>query len=139
MSHVPKELIYTDLLGDAVPLPQFTRQSDGKQMEAKGEAAPFVQMVDPDGYPVSVNKPLPVVQKGSIAMESWEGSTNTRKTFPDERHGFSIVNDGDSDISFTINGNTRIVRQDEFYSALFEPFLVVDINTTSAYRAEVLK
>lgn len=139
MSLVPKELIYTHLLGDAVPLPQFTRQSDGEQVEALGEKAPFVQIVGADGNPISSNKPLPVIQKGSIAKEPWEGNSDITKTFPDERHGFSLVNDGDSDVFFTINGYTRRVKVDEYYGALFEPFLVVEIKTTSAYRAEVLK
>lgn len=139
MSLIPKELIYTDLMGDAVPVPQFTRRSDGKQVEAQGEKAPFVQLVDADGQPISSSKPFPVIQKGSIAMESWEGDSDTTKTFPEERHGFSLVNDGDSDVTFTINGQTRTVRADEYYSALFEPFLVVQINATTAYRAEVLK
>lgn len=139
MSLIPKDLIYTDLMGDAVPVPQFTRRSDGKQVEAQGEKAPFVQLVDADGQPISSSKPFPVIQKGAIAMESWEGESDTTQTFPEGRHGFSLINDGDNDVVFTINGQTRTVKANEYYSALFDPFLVVEIKASGAYRAEVLK
>lgn len=79
------------------------------------------------------------IQKGTVAMESWQGNTNEVRTFPTERFGFSIVNDGTTDVTFTINGNTRVVKKYESYGALFDPFVAVGIVTTSAYRAEVLK
>lgn len=79
------------------------------------------------------------IQLGTIAMESWEGSENIIKSFSSDRFGFSIVNDGLSDVSFTINGNTRKVKPGEPYSALFEPFTSVSITGNSAYRAEVLR
>lgn len=79
------------------------------------------------------------VQLGTIAGESWEGSSNITKTFPSKRFGFSIINDGATDVIFTISGNTRTLKRYEAYSALFEPFTSVQITTTSAYRAEVLK
>jgi len=79
------------------------------------------------------------IQKGTVAMESWQGNANEVRTFPSERFGFSIVNDGLTDVTFTINGNTRVVKKYEVYGALFEPFTAVDIVTTSAYRAEVLR
>lgn len=105
-----------------VPVPQYFN-------EAKGE---FEVLTGRDGANA-------FIQQGSIAMESWEGSVNEVITFESNRFGFSIVNDGTSDVVFTINGNTRKVRKYEAYSALFEPFTSVDIATTSAYRAEVLK
>lgn len=75
---------------------------------------------------------------GSIAEEYWEGSVNITKTFPAARVGFSIVNDGASDLTFTINGVTRRVKTGESYQSRFSPFTQVVINTSSAYRAEVL-
>jgi hypothetical protein len=76
--------------------------------------------------------------RGSIAMESWT-EANPMTSFPSLRYGFSIVNDGTADLSFTINGYTRTVRPGEGYNALFEPFKSLTINATSAYRAEVLR
>ena len=71
-------------------------------------------------------------------MESWT-EANPITTFPTERYGFSIMNDGTADLSFTINGYTRTVKPGEGYNALFEPFTSVSIAATSAYRAEVLR
>lgn len=75
---------------------------------------------------------------GTIAMESWT-NTNPILTFPSSRYGFSIINDGTADLTFTINGTTRTVKVGENYSALFDPFTSVAINATGAYRAEVLR
>lgn len=77
-------------------------------------------------------------ERGSIAMEAWDNS-NPVTTFPNERYGFSVVNDGIADLTFTINGVTRKVKVGESYSALFEAFTDITINATSSYRAEVLK
>lgn len=77
--------------------------------------------------------------RGTVAMEAWEGSANITKTFTSSRYGFSIVNDGTADVSFTINGQTRKVKPGESYNALFEPFTTVTIAAASAYRAEVLR
>ena len=77
--------------------------------------------------------------RGTIAMEAWEGSANTTQTFSSNRYGFSIVNDGTADLTFTINSQTRKVKPGENYSALFEAFTSVTIAATSAYRSEVLR
>lgn len=77
--------------------------------------------------------------RGTVAMEAWEGSANITKTFTEDRYGFSVVNDGTADLTFTIGDQTRRVKPGEFYNALFEPFTTLTINATSAYRAEVLK
>ncbi|UTI44444.1 hypothetical protein [Niallia sp. RD1] len=78
-------------------------------------------------------------ERGSIAMEAWEGSSSTTKTFLSKRYGFSIINDGTADLTFTINEQTRRVKPGEGYNALFEPFTEVSISATSVYRAEVLR
>lgn len=79
------------------------------------------------------------ITRGTIAMESWQGSANISKTFTSARYGFSVVNDGTTDLTFTINTQTRTVKPGESYHALFEPFTSVTITATSAYRAEVLR
>lgn len=78
------------------------------------------------------------IQLGTVAEESWEGNENITKTFPSIRHGFSIVNDGTEDLTFTINTQIRKVKSGESYSALFRPFQTVTITARTAYRAEVL-
>lgn len=76
--------------------------------------------------------------RGTIAMEAWEYGDVIPVPFPSNRYGFSIVNDGIADLTFTINGYTRTVKPGEPYNALFKPFTSITINATSAYRAEVL-
>lgn len=78
------------------------------------------------------------VQLGTVAQEAWEGSADITKAFPSNRFGFSIINDGTADLTFTINGQSRTVKSGEGYSALFDAFTQVTINTTGTYRAEVL-
>jgi hypothetical protein len=77
--------------------------------------------------------------RGTIAMESWEGSADVTNTFDSNRYGFSVVNDGTADLTFIINEQTRRVKPGEGYNALFEPFTNVSIIATSPYRAEVLR
>lgn len=79
------------------------------------------------------------IQLGTVAQESWEGSASITKTFPTNRYGFSIMNDGTADLTFTINGNTRTVKPGEGYNSLFAAFTSVIITASSAYRAEVLE
>jgi hypothetical protein len=102
--------------------PQFYDESVGEYVIAKGsDGAPYYRA------------------RGTIAMEAWEGSANITKTFTDKRYGFSVMNDGTANLTFTINTQTRTVKPGEAYSALFEPFTTVTIAATTAYRAEVLR
>lgn len=76
--------------------------------------------------------------RGTIAMEAWTNAAPIT-TFPSARYGFSIINDGTADLTFTINSYTRTVKVGESYSALFDAFTSLTINATGAYRAEVLR
>lgn len=78
------------------------------------------------------------IQKGTVAEESWEGNTSIVKQFQDSRYGFSIVNDGTTDLTFDINGQVRRVKPGESYYSLFKAFTSVSIVAESLYRAEVL-
>jgi hypothetical protein len=116
--------------------------ADTKKLKlAMGEVAPQFYDETIDDYVIAKGSDgAPYYRaRGSIAMEAWEGSSNTTQTFTDSRYGFSVVNDGTTDLTFTINGQTRKVKVGESYSALFQPFTSVTINATSAYRAEVLR
>lgn len=110
-------------------------------IKAQGVPAPQYFNAEANDYEVITGRDGAnmFVQLGTIAGESWQGNANITKTFPSKRFGFSIVNDGDGDVVFTINGNTRVVKQYEAYASLFRPFTSVNIVTTSAYRAEVLE
>lgn len=107
---------------------------------ANGKIAP--QFYDPilDDYVIAQgDNGTPFYRaRGTIAMESWTDQ-NPITSFPDNRFGFSIINDGSADLTFTINGNTRTVKPGENYSALFDAFTSLTITATSAYRAEVLR
>lgn len=109
--------------------------------DAKGQPTPNYYNPNTDKYEVleGVHGGPFYTHRGTVAMESWEGSTTITKTFDDERYGFAIMNDGIADLTFTIHGNIRTVKPGEGYSALFEPFTSLSINAASSYRAEVLK
>ena len=112
--------IITDI--DRRPVPQYFNEKTNQYEPIKGRdgANSFIQL-------------------GTVAQEAWEGSANITKTFPSNRYGFSIMNDGTADLTFTINGQTRRVKPGEGYSALFPAFTSITITATSAYRAEVLE
>lgn len=107
---------------DRWPIPQYFNEKTNRYEVIKGRegANSFIQL-------------------GTVAQEAWEGSSNTTKSFPSSRYGFSILNDGTSDLTFTINGNTRRVKPGEGYNALFPAFTSVSIVASSPYRAEVLE
>ncbi|MED3911551.1 BppU family phage baseplate upper protein, partial [Peribacillus simplex] len=60
---------------------------------------------------------------------------NITKTFTDKHHGFSIINEGTSSLSFTINDLTFTVKGGESFKEGFAPFTEVSITSTGAYRA----
>lgn len=79
------------------------------------------------------------IQLGTVAMEVWNHTDTPIQTFPSNRFGFSIVNEGIDALSFTINGQTRTVKKGGSYSSLFEPFTSVTVTATTEFQAEVLK
>lgn len=113
---------------------------DKSLVTASGQPAPqyFNPVADRFEYIHGRDGANSFIQMGTVAMEAWEGSTNIIKDFPDSRHGFSIINDGTANLSFTINGQTRKLLPGEGYDALFLPFTTVQITASSPYRAEVL-
>jgi hypothetical protein len=108
---------------------------------ANGKPAPayYNDSTEQYEYLKGVNGGPYYTHRGTVAQEAWEGNATITKTFTENRYGFSIMNDGAADLTFTINSQTRTVKPGEAYSALFDPFTTVTITTTSAYRAEVLK
>lgn len=73
---------------------------------------------------------------GGSAKEPFNGSTDVTHTFTQTMRGFVITNDGlTDDITVTIDGGEYLVRAGETFIETFEPFTVVEIKTTSPYRA----
>lgn len=103
------------------------------------EAVPQYFNKDTDQYEVieGYHGANSFIQKGTVAEESWEGNVDVAKSFPSNRYGFAVVNDGTSDLTFTINNQTRRVKPGEAYYSLFKAFTTVTIITNSLYRAEV--
>jgi hypothetical protein len=108
--------------------------------DVKGTPAPSYYNEDIDDYDVyqGKNGGAYFFQRGTIAMEAWD-NTAPITTFPDNRYGFFIVNDGTSDLTFTLNSYLRTVKPGEKWSSCTEAFTSLTINATGAYRAEVYK
>ena len=68
------------------------------------------------------------------AKQPLNGSGNTTITFTSPMQGFVIVNDGSTNLTFTINGDTYTVKPNEKFPECFEPFTSVTIVTTGAFR-----
>ncbi|MDR6883100.1 fibronectin type III domain-containing protein [Bacillus sp. 3255] len=77
-----------------------------------------------------------------VSDEPFSGSGNLTKEFTSEMTGIEISNDsvpgtvGAADLTFTINGKTRVVKAGEVVSGRYKPFTVVTINSTVPWRAE---
>lgn len=67
-------------------------------------------------------------------IEYFSGSANTTKTVNGHATGFGIVNDGSSDLTFTINGLTITVKIGETFDDDFPYFESVTVTTTGAFR-----
>ena len=68
-------------------------------------------------------------------QEPFSGDKNVKHTFSKRMTGFFITNDGDSPLTFTIQGFTISLLAGETFRESFDPFTVVDIRTTVPYRA----
>lgn len=49
---VNKDIIYTEIFGSMVLLPQFERKQDGKPQLVQGDKAPYTQLIDSNGNPL---------------------------------------------------------------------------------------
>ncbi len=86
-----------------------------------------------DNLPTNQNVSL----SGRVIKKMWNGNSTTIETFETAMQGFSIVNDGESDITVLINSLTFTVKSGEDFNGVFDPFTTVTITTTSPYRAFV--
>jgi hypothetical protein len=69
---------------------------------------------------------------GSTATTYTNNSRETDNAYPWK--SLSIINDGNSDLTFTVNNITTTVKSNEEFSDNFENFFAVQINSDIAYR-----
>lgn len=69
------------------------------------------------------------------AQQPFYGSVSVEHTFSKQMQGFCIINDGNADLTFTINEETYTVKSKETFNEYFKPFTTVNIVTTGAFRA----
>lgn len=69
------------------------------------------------------------------AREPFAGSSNTTKTFSKTMYGLFVANDGASDLTVTVNGETFTVKTGKEFREYFDAFTTCTITTTVAFRA----
>jgi hypothetical protein len=108
--------------------------------DVKGMPGPSYYNPDSDEYEIyqGANGGAYFFQRGTVAQEAWN-DTAPITTFPSNRYGFFITNDGTANLTFTINGYTRTVKPGEKYQSCFDAFTSLTISATGAYRGEVYK
>lgn len=77
------------------------------------------------------------IEKGRIIKDAFSGSEDVTKSYNTPMFGFGIVNDGEEELSFTINEFTIVVAPFETFDDLFEPFKTVTVNAADRFRAVV--
>jgi hypothetical protein len=90
-----------------------------------------------DDYEVvqGTNGAAQVSLAGRNAREPFSGTTNMTKNFSKSMNGFCISNDGGSDLTFRIGGDTFTVKANEVFTESFAPFTNVTVTTTVPFRA----
>lgn len=77
------------------------------------------------------------IEKGRVVKDAFSGVSSITKNYSTFMFGFGIVNDGDSDLTVSINDFNILVKPYESFDDLFEPFTSVTITATDAFRAVV--
>lgn len=78
-------------------------------------------------------------QRGTVTIDYITSSTSVTKTYSNRCYGFSLANDGTSDITAVINGLTITVKEGETFDSLFKPFSSISINATNTPFRAVIK
>lgn len=77
------------------------------------------------------------IERGRIVKDAFSGSSTTTKNYQTKMYGFGIVNDGESNLTVTINSFNIVVKPDETFDDLFDPFTSVTITGNTNFRAVV--
>lgn len=86
--------------------------------------------VNPDGS-------LDVKLTGSNVKDYFSGTSNTTRSGFGTGKSFAITNDGNADLTFTIDSLTITVRPGEVFDDKFNDFTSVTVTTTVPFRAIV--
>lgn len=68
------------------------------------------------------------------AKEPFDGSADQTVTFDNRMYGLYLSNDGASDITVTVNGETFTVKAGKEFREYFDPFITCDITAAVAYH-----
>lgn len=77
------------------------------------------------------------IERGRIVKDSFSGNTTITKSYTTQMFGLGIVNDGESDISVSINGFTIVLKAGEAFDDLFDAFNTFTITGNSEFRTVV--
>lgn len=77
------------------------------------------------------------IERGRIVKDVFSASENIIKQYQTEMYGVGIVNDGLSDVTFTINELSILVKPGESFDDLFEPFNEIHFTATDSFRAVI--
>lgn len=77
------------------------------------------------------------IERGRIVKDAFSGNANVTKSYGEEMFGLGIVNDGESDLTVTLNGFTLVLKAGESFDDLFDAFTSFSITATGAYRTVV--
>lgn len=77
------------------------------------------------------------IERGRIIKDAFNGSSTTTKNYLTKMYGFAIVNDGESDLTVSINSFNIVVKSGESFEDLFDPFTSLTISGNSAFRVVV--
>ena len=113
--------------------------TDQDLLRAKNGNAPQYYNPRTDKYEVLTGRDgaNSFIEKGRVVKDVFSGNESIVKTYATPMSGFGLVNDGVEDVTFIINGMQIVVRENEAWDDLFEPFNTVTINATDSFRAVV--
>jgi len=77
------------------------------------------------------------IERGRLVKDVFNGSSTVSKTYATNMYGFGIVNDGEADLTVTINTFDIVVRPGESFDDLFDPFQSLIVTATDNFRAVV--
>lgn len=86
---------------------------------------------------ISNDGALNVALSGRIVKDYFSGNSTTTRSGFGTGKGFSITNDGNADLTFTIGSITITVKPGEVFDGEFADFTSVTVTTTVAFRAIV--
>lgn len=77
--------------------------------------------------------------RGTVVKDTISASVDVTRSYGEDMYGFSIINDGVDDVTFTIGNIMLTIKENEAFSSLFEPFRTVNITATGDFRAVIMQ